>query len=55
MNDIPVHRLMLIERDMKARLGKESGEDPRTNRNEELLRGTALECDMNIKNIRFKK
>ena len=61
MNDVPAHHLLLTEGDMNARLGKESEDDPRwyfhtrTNRNGELLRDTALECDMEITNIRFRK
>ena len=61
MNDVPAHHLLLTEGDMNARLGKESEDDPRryfhtrTNRNGELLRDTALECDMEITNICFRK
>ncbi|XP_063680102.1 uncharacterized protein LOC134815494 [Bolinopsis microptera] len=63
MNDVPAraHHLLITEGDMNARLGKESEEDSRwyfhtrTNRNGELLRDTALECDMEITNIRFRK
>ena len=61
MNDVPAHHLLMTLGDLNARLGKESEEDPRwyfhtrTNRNGELLRDTAQECDMEISNIRFRK
>ena len=61
MADVPAHHLLITKGDMNARLGKESDDDPswyfhsRTNRNGELLRDTALECDMEITNIRFRK
>ena len=61
MADVPAHHLLITNGDMNARLGKESDDDPRwyfhscTNRNGELLRDTALECDMEISNIRFRK
>ena len=53
--------LLITKGDMNARHGKESDDDPswyfhsRTNRNGELLRDTALECDMEITNICFRK
>ena len=52
INDVPAHHLLITEGDMNTRLGRESEEDSRwyfhtrTNRNGELLRDTALECDM---------
>ena len=61
MNDVPAHHLLITLGDMNARLGKESEDDPcwyfhdRTNRNGGLLRDTALECDMEITNLRFRK
>ena len=61
MADVPAHHLLITKGDMNARLGKESDDDPswyfhsRTNRNGELLRDTALECDMEITNIRFRE
>ena len=61
MADVPAHHLLITTGDMNARLGKESQDDPRwyfhtrTNRNGELLRDTALECDMEISNHRFRK
>ena len=59
--DVPAHHLLLVLGDMNARLGQESVEDrrwyfhPRTNRNGELLRDTAQECNMDITNTRFRK
>ena len=61
MADVPAHHLLITKGDMNARLGKESDDDPswyfhsHTNRNGELLRDTALECDMEITNIRFRE
>ncbi|KAL5261774.1 hypothetical protein ACHWQZ_G007466 [Mnemiopsis leidyi] len=61
MNDVPAHHLLMTFGDMNARLGKENDDDPRwyfhdrTNRNGGLLRDTALECNMEITNTRFKK
>ncbi len=61
MSDVPAHHLLITTGDMNARIGKNNEDDPRwyfhtrTNRNGELLRDTALECDMEISNFRFRK
>ena len=61
MKNILALHLLLTERHKNAYLDKESEDDPRwylytrTNRNGELLRDTALEYDMEITNIRFRK
>ena len=62
MADVPAHHLLITKfGDMNARLEKESDDDPRwyfhshTNRNGNLLIDTALECDMEITNFRFRK
>jgi L-rhamnose isomerase len=61
MADVVAHHQLITKGDMNARLGKESDDDPYwyfhscTNKNGELLRDTALECDTDIINIDFTK
>lgn len=61
INTVPDHHLLVVTGDFNAHLGKTDPSDSqhyfynRTNRNGRLLRDTAMECELEITNLRFRK